>query len=88
MAARKIIFEELGEKERVILLRAFDYDVDKEGYVLDSSGSKVRSEEKPSDFLLAKDAMLVNGSLKVLDSTPTAISKFIREESTSNGNKC
>ena len=30
---KDIVFEELGEKERILLLRAFDYDVDSEGFI-------------------------------------------------------
>lgn len=76
----EIIFEELGEMERILLLRAFDYDVDEEGYVLSPSGNKIHSKENPSEFLLAKNAMLIPGSLEVVDGTPTSISKFIREK--------
>lgn len=77
--ARKIIFEELGIKERILLLRAFDYDVDQKGYVLTQSGNRIPSTENPSKFLLAEKAMLIPGSLEVVDASPTHISKFIRE---------
>jgi len=74
----KIVFEELSKEERTLLLRAFDYDVDSEGYILDQTGSKIPSEEIPSTFLKVEDATLIPGSLGVIDSTPTSIAKFIR----------
>jgi len=74
----ELIFEELGEKERVLLLRAFDYDVDGEGYVLTQSGKKIQSKENPKKFIKAKFAALVPGSLEVIDGTPTAISEYLR----------
>ncbi|MCK5282244.1 MAG: hypothetical protein KAK00_02450 [Nanoarchaeota archaeon] len=80
-----VVFEELGEKEKSLLLKAFDYDVDDKGYILDSSGQKIRSEENHYSFLHIKGAGLMPGSLKVIDGTPTAISKFLRERVEENG---
>lgn len=76
---QQIIFEELEEKERILLLRAFDYDVDEKGYILDTSGEKIASKESPSKFLHIKTAALMPGSLEIIDGTPTCISEFIRE---------
>jgi len=78
--SEQIIFQELGEKERILLLKAFDYDVDGEGYVLDLSKRRIKSNENPKKFIKAKFAALLPGSLKVVDGTPTAISEFIREQ--------
>ena len=75
---KKIVFEELGKAERTLLLKAFDYDVDAEGYILDQTGSKIPSEETPSTFLRVEDASLIPGSLGVTDGTPASIAKFIR----------
>lgn len=77
---QKILFEELSKEERILLLRAFDYDVDSEGYILDQSGSKIPSKEIPSKFLRVDDSMIIPGSLEVTDGTPTSIAKFIREK--------
>jgi hypothetical protein len=77
---KKIIFEELGKEERTLLLRAFDYDVDSEGYVIDQTGSRIPSKEVPSEFLHVETSTLVPGSLEVIDGTPTSIAKFIREK--------
>lgn len=76
---KEIIFEELGKKERISLLRAFDYDVDKEGYIKSPSGIRIQSEETPCNFIHVEDSALVPGTLKVIEGAPTAISKFIRE---------
>ena len=75
---KELIFEELGEKERTLLLRAFDYDVDEEGYVLTQSGKKIQSKENPKKFIKAKFAALVPGSLEVIDGTPTSIAEYLR----------
>ncbi|MGA3289759.1 MAG: hypothetical protein ABSD42_05925 [Candidatus Bathyarchaeia archaeon] len=75
---KKIIFEELTKEERTLLLRAFDYNVDSEGYILDQTGSKIPSEEAPLEFLKVDNSTLIPGSLGVIDGTPTSISKFIR----------
>ena len=72
-------FEELGIPERTLLLRAFDYDVDEEGLILDENGNFLTSTDNPTKKLKVEEVMLVQGSLKILDGTPTAISKFIRE---------
>ena len=75
-------FEELGIPERTLLLKAFDYDVDSEGFILDPKGSRIRSDEDPRKYMRIEEAMITSsarGTLEVLDGTPTSISKFIRE---------
>lgn len=78
--SKKIIFEELGKEERILLLKAFGYDVDLEGYIIDQTGLRISSKEVPSKFLRVEDSMLIPGSLEVVDGTPTSIAKFIREK--------
>jgi len=81
----EIIFQELDEKERILLLRAFDYNVDEAGFIISPSGDKLRSKENPSRFIEAKFASLVPGSLEVIDGTPSAIAEFlVRKESQKN----
>jgi len=77
---QNIEFEELTKNERILLLRAYDYDIDGEGYVLAPSGNRIPSQEEPEKFLRVEDAALMPGSLKLIDGTPTSISRFIREE--------
>ena len=80
--------EELGIRERVLLLRAFDYDIDSEGFVLDPQGTKMRSDEDPKKYLKIGDVMIVSGagkSLEVLDGTPTSISKLLRKVEDAEG---
>lgn len=80
-----IKFEELGKEEKTLLLRAFDYDVDKEGYILSPSGNKIPSQEVPEKFLHIERDALIPGSLDVIDGTPTAIAKFIRKKVEEDG---
>jgi hypothetical protein len=77
---KKIIFEELKKQERELLLKAFDYNIDTEGYIIDRTGSRIPSKELPSKFLRVEDSMLIPGSLEIVDGTPTSIAKFIREK--------
>ena len=44
-------FEELGKQERVLLLRAFEYDVDEDDYVISPAGNKIPSKEIPTPIL-------------------------------------
>jgi len=77
--SNQIIFEELEKDEKIILLRVFDYDVDDKGFILNNLGARISSEEIPSMFLHIDSVSMVPGSLKLIEGTPTAISKFIRE---------
>lgn len=84
---KDLIFEELGENERILLLRAFDYDVDGEGYIINPNGKKIPSMENPKKFIMAKFASLVPGSLEIIDGTPTALARYLREKVESDGCK-
>jgi len=86
--ADQIKFEELSKKERTLLLKACDYDVDSEGYVLSPTGNRIPSNEIPYIFLRVENSMLIPGSLEVVDGTPTAISKFIREKVATGESTC
>ncbi|MFH1545074.1 MAG: hypothetical protein ABIE23_03235 [archaeon] len=78
--AKEIIFDELKKEEAILLLKAFDYKLDKEGHILRPSGSKIPSELHPNKYLTLKDSALVPaGSMDVIDANPISISKFIRE---------
>ena len=71
---------ELNKDEKILLLKAFDYDIDKDEHVLDQSGNKIKSIEIPNQFIKIDDAFLRPGSLDVIDGTPTSISAFIRSK--------
>jgi hypothetical protein len=77
--AEQIVLEQLGKKERELLLKAFDYNIDNEGYVLNEARNRIKSEEIPETFIHIDNVALTPGSLKVIEATPTAISKFFRE---------
>ena len=77
----QVILTEIGIPERKVLLWAFDYSVDDEGFVLNPKGRRIHSEEIPSKHLKIEEVMIlpkVGGGLKILDGTPTAISKYLR----------
>ncbi len=78
--AKEVIFEKLGKKEAMLLLKAFDYTVDDEGYVCSPQGLRIASEENPDAFIKLENAALTPGSLEVIDGSPDSISKFIREK--------
>ncbi len=84
---KDIIFEELGEKERTLLLRAFDFDIDSDGCILNENKRRMMSKENPNHPLNVKFASLMPGSLEIIDGTPTALAKYLRErvEKDSNG---
>lgn len=75
----EIRFEKLTKEEAVLLLSAFDYKVDAKGFILTPSGTKIRSEEIPGEFLKLDKVAITPGSIKIIDGSPTSISKFIRE---------
>lgn len=75
----RINIEELKRDERLILLRAFGFDIDKDGYILEVDGSRVKSQEQPLHGVHINNVLLTSGSLNVLDGTATAVSKYIRE---------
>ena len=83
-------FKELRLAERILLLRAFDYNVNAMGQIIDPSGSVIMSDENPDKCLMIEDVMIISGGqgfIEVLDGSPTSISKFLREleEQTSGG---
>jgi len=77
---KDIVFEELTEGEMKLILKAYDCDVDGEGFITGPSGNRIPSEELPSEFLSVRSAALVPGRLRPIDGSPTSISKFIRED--------
>lgn len=80
LVPNEIIFEELGKNERILLLRAFDYDVDDDGYIKFPSGQRIKSKEIPGKFIHIDEAALLPGTLEVVEGTAPALSKFIREK--------
>jgi len=76
---QELEFLELTSEERLLLLRIFDHDLDDEGFIIDSTGSRIPSQEIIYNYIHGENALLAPGSLEVLDGTPTSISKFLRE---------
>jgi len=75
-----MILEEIPRESREVLLWAFDYGVDKEGFIINLEGKRVPSQENPTQGIHIDEVLLVPGSLEVLDGTPTAVSKYLREQ--------
>ena len=73
-------FEQLGDTEKKILLSAFNYEVDKEGNIIDSLFKEKLVCEETKEPLTIHNAALLPGSLKVVSSDPLTISKYLREE--------
>ena len=78
-------FQELTDDEKKLLLSAFSYAVNENGEIIDS----LLNEKIPSKItnkpLTINEAALLPGSLKVTDSDPLTISKYIREMIEDNG---
>jgi hypothetical protein len=76
---QEFVFEELSDDEKRVLLTAFGYQVDENRQIIDSLlREPVRSEitRKP---LTLDNAAFLPGSLKVTDSDPLTISRYLRE---------
>lgn len=83
--AEQFEFEEITNDEKKILLSAFGYSVDDEGYIIDSLlNQQVISPETKKPFTL-ENATFVQGSLKIIDSDPLTISRYLREEIDKDG---
>ena len=75
-----IQYEKLDLTERIILLKAFDYDVDEEGFIIDLTGSRIPSDEGPYKYLKFEDAMIAlsyHPCLKISDGTSISISELL-----------
>ncbi len=71
-------FEQLNNAEKRLLISAFGYEVDESGFVVDSLlKEKIRSNN--GGFIHLDKAALLPGSLKIMDSDPLTISKYLRE---------
>lgn len=79
--------EEIGEKEKRILLKAFDYDINKKEAIVDSLTKEELISADTKKVITLKNATLAPGSLEILDTTPLTISKLLRKkfESEENG---
>ncbi len=78
-------FLELNNEEKILLLSAHGYEVNDQGQILDSISLELIRSEISHEPLTLDSAALLPGSLKVVDSHPAAISKYLREHIESNG---
>ncbi len=78
--ANEFKFEELSDEAKKILLSAFGYEVNEEGHIIDVLLKDRVISKNTREPLTIKNAALLPGSLKVVDSDPLTISRYIREE--------
>jgi len=77
---KEIEFEELGIKEKELLLGAFGYKVNEDGTIFDEElGTPVFSKTHKG-LINIKEVALMPGSLEVLDSDPLTLSEFMRKK--------
>lgn len=73
-------FVELTDDEKKLLLSAFSYNVNEDGEIIDSLLKEKVISQLTKKPLTIKEAALLSGSLKVTDSDPVTISRYLREE--------
>jgi hypothetical protein len=78
-------FEELTDTEKKILLSAFDHSVNENREIIDSQLKEKVLSNINNRPLTLDNAALLPGSLKVVDSNPISISKYLREEIEKDG---
>lgn len=73
-------FEELGIEEKKLLLKAYDYDVNEDGVIIDSLLNEPLVSNDTKRQIKLNSASFLPGSLNIIDTTPLTISKFLREK--------
>ncbi|MFH1133021.1 MAG: hypothetical protein V1735_00875 [Nanoarchaeota archaeon] len=73
-------FEELGDEEKKLLLKAYNYEVNEDGIICDSLLKEPVISQDTQRPIKLKNASLFPGSMKIIDTTPLTISKFLREK--------
>jgi len=81
-------FEELGNEEKKLLLNAYNYEVNEGGVIVDTLLKEPLISQDSQKPIKLENASLLPGSMKIIDTTPLTISKFLREkiELKENGN--
>jgi hypothetical protein len=80
-------FEQLGIEEKKLLLRAYNYDVDQDGIIIDRLLNEPVFAADTQRVVTLENASLIPGSLKIIDTTPLTISKLLRELSKPHSEK-
>lgn len=75
-----ISFEEIGKEEKTLLLKAFDFDVDEKGVIIDRLFNEKLVSKETNKEITIDNASLLPGSLEVIGTTPLALSSFIRKK--------
>jgi len=72
-------FQELTDEEKKILLSAFNYNVDEDGNIIDSTLNEKVISKTSKNPINIKNVALLGGSLIVTDSDPLTLSRYLRE---------
>ena len=78
--------EELDNEEKKLLLKAFNYEVDEDGFIKDKLLDELLISRETKQPIHLKNAALTPGSLKIFEATSVAISKFLRQKVELNDN--
>lgn len=73
-----MIFDELNDEEKILLLSAFDYKVE-ENIIIDKLMNEPVKSEITGKPISLQEATIVPGSMKIIDSSPLSVSKYLRE---------
>jgi len=74
---QELKFETLSREEAQILLKAYDYDLDSEDYIIDTENNKRITEN--GEYVHISNAALLPGSLRINKSDPLSLSEYMRE---------
>lgn len=77
--ANKLEYEELGKDEKEILLNAFGYELDEDGFILDAQLKEKLVSKSLGKEMHVDSVALTPGSLKIIDASPISMSRFLRE---------
>ncbi|HLC47204.1 MAG TPA: hypothetical protein VJI75_05755 [Candidatus Nanoarchaeia archaeon] len=73
-------FQELTFEEKKVLLAAYNYDVDNDGIIIDSLLNEPIRSNTTGKPLTINNAAFISGSLKIIDSDPLTLARFLREK--------
>lgn len=76
----KVVLEDLTADEKELLLSAFGYSIDEEGFIVDTLlGERVTSKNTRQP-LKSNSVAMIPGSLNFIDADPVTLSEFLRNK--------
>ncbi|MBS1263228.1 MAG: hypothetical protein MAG715_00400 [Methanonatronarchaeales archaeon] len=73
-----IRFHDLGEGEKIELLKALGYDADEDGYIVDRDGDPY-TERYSGEEIRLENASILPGSTVIVDTNALSLSRYIGE---------